>query len=286
MASTPKKWLMGCGIGCGAIILINLFLVTGGSLIMMKPFRKAIETREALDSHYDDQDNFTPAPDGAIPADRMEAFLRVRADLMSICGNFETSERNFASLDELDGVENPPKKEIFSKFWVVTKSVLSMGPMMGKYFQQRNEVLLTAGMGLGEYTYIYTLAYRDSLHCQTSRDEDIEVTLHVNSRIRGALREMARRQLAALETTLAMDTSSRFPSGGGSADESQLVSLQQEMERLDEDEYRLLWQDGFPPQIAMSLAPFRDRLHALFCGATVHLEFIRNEKFFIGIRGD
>ena len=83
--STSKRWLQGCGIGCGIVALLLVVAMIGGSLVVMRPFREAVQTRETLDERYGQQADFAPAADGAIPSDRLEAFVAVRTVLMAVC---------------------------------------------------------------------------------------------------------------------------------------------------------------------------------------------------------
>ena len=45
MADSGKKWLIGCGVGCGAVILLGILLSVGGSLYLMGPFNKAVDAQ-------------------------------------------------------------------------------------------------------------------------------------------------------------------------------------------------------------------------------------------------
>jgi hypothetical protein len=58
-----------------------------------------------------------------------------------------------------------------------------------------------------------------------------------------------------------------------------------EIEKLEADSERLPWQDGLPPAVAASLAPFRDRLDAGFCRETAGLELNQNRQRGLSIQG-
>ena len=69
------------GIGCGVILLIGILLAVAASLFTrdtMRGIDGTIEARTELDERFGETDRFTPWPDGAIPAERMETFLQVR----------------------------------------------------------------------------------------------------------------------------------------------------------------------------------------------------------------
>ena len=36
MAGSGRKWLIGCGVGCGAVILLAILLSVGGTFVMMR----------------------------------------------------------------------------------------------------------------------------------------------------------------------------------------------------------------------------------------------------------
>ena len=41
MAGAGKKWLIGCGAGCGGLILLTIVLSVVGSMWMMRPMNEA-----------------------------------------------------------------------------------------------------------------------------------------------------------------------------------------------------------------------------------------------------
>ena len=80
----------------------------------------------------------------------------------------------------------------------MTRDVFGMVPRLGEFFAARNGTLLDVDMGLGEYTYIYVMAYHDDL--QPGDDEDRGVMFGnegLNRRVHGAVTEMLRHQLTA-----------------------------------------------------------------------------------------
>jgi hypothetical protein len=48
MASTGQKWAIGCGVGCGLILLVTL--VAGGGTYLA--IRKVIKEGETIDQSY------------------------------------------------------------------------------------------------------------------------------------------------------------------------------------------------------------------------------------------
>ena len=60
VAGSGKKWLVGCGVGCGAVVLLGILLTVGGSLYMMKPFNKAVDAQKALEAEYGTRETYIP----------------------------------------------------------------------------------------------------------------------------------------------------------------------------------------------------------------------------------
>jgi hypothetical protein len=283
------NWKKGCGIGCGIVVALAVLAFAVSGLVFLKPFRAAIDTRESLDEKYGSQDTFTPPLDGAIPPHRIEAFLRVREQLQGLCLSYENSLKGMQSLERFDGEDEVPREELMKSFVQVIRSAAGMGPLMGKFFRERNRALLMAEMGLGEYTYLYALAYGDSLVVRRSTGEEVHLTNRVNRRIKTALQEMLRRQLMALEKEQASQPASGVVSANSLAAEAPtwLELLRAEIQALEGEGRYLPWEGALPTPIAVSLAPYRERLATVYCPHTVELELVRNRVFAgIGIHGD
>ncbi|MFH1842417.1 MAG: hypothetical protein ABIF77_04365, partial [bacterium] len=140
----------------------------------------------------------------------------------------------------------------------------------------RNEALAAAEMGLGEYTYLYVLAYRDILYSRTEQDSLVRIRSRISSRAQQVVREMLSRQLVAAQA------------GEETAETNdELIQLlTTEIEILSTDQARVPWADGLPPIFAGSLAPYQEELTGLFCEDTQEFELVRNRKRAFGIQGD
>jgi hypothetical protein len=275
MSETARHWRRGCGIGCVVILGLSVLLIGGGSLILMGPFRNAIETRQALVEQFGEDEDFTPTADGSIPAPRLEAFLQVREAVFATCGVLAEAHSHFEAMEQFDDQEEVDKGEVMKAAWQSVKAAMGMGPKMGHFFEVRNNALMTAGMGLGEYSYIYAVAYGSRT---LALDQD--ATLLGGSftrRVHHLLRKILQNQLDLMdaEGERWLDTEERY-------------LLKEEIDRLIEVDDALPWSGGVPPALAASLAPYEERLVALFCPDTVGMELIRNKKMAkgIGIRGD
>lgn len=275
MAKSKSSWLKGCAIGCGVAILLFIMLSVGGSLVMMKSYRDAIEIRETLAERHGDMNDFTPRPDGVIPADRLEAFLRVRRAVQEHCAEIGATEAGIEAMDRLDGQEQPAGIEILDAFGETAKSVFGMVPAMGRFFRARNAALLEVDMSLGEYTYVYVLAYGPTILGAEAGGEDATEEAYLSARVRETLRRQLRNRLAAMDE--------RGEEWGGTEERRLLV---EEITVLEDHTGRLPWCHARPPALQASLAPYETQLAELFCRDAVHLELTRNRSFGIGIQGD
>jgi hypothetical protein len=269
MSPGAKKWLTGCGIGCGVLVVLAIVGTIGGSLVIMGPFRDAIETREDLDARLGSQDDFTPAASGVIEPARVEAFLTVRAAIQPLCDEFARTNDQFERMDQLE--EDASKREAMVGVLGLTREVFGMVPRLGRLYAARNGALAEVEMGLGEYTYLFVLAYLDEIQA-FSTTESAFGGKAVNARLHTALRGMLERQLVAVPDD--------------QEHEAWRAELAGEVARLERDPDRLPWQNGLPEPIAASLEPYRDQLAAGFCAEALGLELNRNRTRGLSIHGD
>jgi hypothetical protein len=263
MADESKGCLKGCLIGCGLAVLIAVLIPIVGGFIMMKPFHSAIDTRESLEQRFGAEEDFTPSPNGAITSDRIEKFLQVRETLADVSGQIAAASAQMERMEEFDGEEDVSRSTILTEAFKTTKAALGLGPLMGKFFHTRNAALLEVEMGLGEYTYIYVVAYHEQLLDYEGEDE-LFGDRAVNRRIQQLLVQILENQLATLEAI-----------GAG---EDGITSLQYQISAMEEDSDALPWQDGLPDHIAGSVAPFRKQLDDLFFPAAATLDLMKNKS--------
>jgi hypothetical protein len=260
-----KKW--GClkqtAIGCVVLIVLAVVFPIVLGVMMMGPFNRAVDARSDIEERFGTQEAFVPPPSGAPAPDRIEAFLEVRRALSVTCSDFGHMEEQVKELESFDGQDEVSRLEVVKQALSTGKSMMGMGPLIGNFYETRNHNLLEAEMGLGEYTYIYVLAYREQI-LDPSEDLQLLGPRIVNRRVRRALVSMLGNQLQVLRDT------------GAAAKE--IAALENELAVLEEDSARILWQDGLPPTIADAIDPFRKQLDAVHCPATAPLELMLNEK--------
>ncbi len=281
MSTTGKKWLTGCGIGCGLFLLVLAGLGTFGYFAVRDVVDKAKDIdagRAAVDSVFGEPTDFTPSATGVVPGRRVEVFLDIREDMAP------WREQMDELLTTLDG-KGPGG--VLGKIRAGIKFV----PTIMSFINTRDQTMVASGMGLGEYHYLYCLTYYGLLDKDPAdgpgfslidenapQNEGVRVktrfahkdSVSVRDRRRRTLERMINRvqreilanQLAALQTDSLQTTEL-----AGWRD-----SLAAEVEAMNRNPLRLPWQDGLPDRISDSLAPYRDRLEPLYDPLTSGLE--------------
>ena len=265
MASTTQKWFIGCGIGCGLMILITAII--GGGIFfavkdVMKDGKAIDESNDAMVEAFGMPDDFTPSPSGAIASDRMEIFLAAREMTRD-------SRDNMAGiLNTLDDDSDEGEGGALAKI----KAGLSLVPAVLSFLNDRNNTLLEYGMGDGEYTYIYCLAYFSYLDKDLTDgpsfqmtgddgDDDGGVGWKVESgsggkKVRDKREKRIRRHMHELQMSFLMNQIA------GLDENSELVPvLEEERTAMNSAWRRMLWEEGLPPAIEASIAPYADQLN-------------------------
>jgi len=282
-----KHWLIGCGLGCGAIVLIFLVISAVGTFFLrdtMSGFDSAVETRETLDERFGAVREFTPPLDGAIPADRMEAFLAVRE---ANSPARETVAQAFESISttaqEARELESKPLLDKVRSIFGIVGSAADFGGDIAGFFDARNRAMLEHDIGMGEYTYIYVLAYYSWLERSPG---DAPGNARVNTRSgnisigrgRGAPQELGDIGNSRISSDVLSMLQNQLDALPEETDDSWREELAAEIEMLERDSDRLPWQDGVPAPILASLEPFRERLEAAYNPSTNAFELLRNKR--------
>lgn len=272
MAGSGKKWLIGCGVGCGAVILLGILLSVGGSLYMMRPFNAAIDVQKELVAEYGTREAYVPGPQGITP-DRLEAFLAVRRAVMPMCEEFRKIADSFAAMDELDkDGQEPSKGEVFKAVGGLTGNIFGMVGNMGKFTQLRNQALLDQGMGLGEYIWIYVLVYNSWKGHLPNQDIDGQSERGFSSSERMVLLRLVRNHAEALAEA-------------GLTEKSLL--WEKEAGVMERTEKGIPFKDGgLPEDLIRGFLPFEQELDRLYCEATSSFELNRIKKRGLSIHSD
>ena len=291
MASTARRWAKGCGCGCGLSLLV-LGLLGWGGFVYIKGIVQEGEQAEKVMAEVRERhgglSDFQPSPTGVLPPERVETFLRVRG-LMADTRRETEGSLSILSSDGPDGTEQVPGVLGELLKWGLgaakVEGATNLIPQVVGFISARGDALLEAGMGPGEYLYIYSIAYYSWLAKSPAdgpaftlvggdQDEDqgprggqdeFDVREQrrelVLTRLNRQLLPMLRRQLAALDEG---DTAS-----AGWRDE-----LAAEITAMENDRFRIPWRDGVPEPIAASLEPYRQQLRSSYSALCNSLEVI------------
>ncbi len=273
MSKTSSKVLTGCGIGC----LLAVVVIAGLGWMGYRWTRLAVEAVESagqsealLEERFGPVRDFRPPIDGGIPADRLELFLEVREELAAPREALAEAISGLAP-GEGGGVTGGLR---------TARAGAVMGPRALGFARVRNETLLSAGMGFGEYVWIYWLTY-DAWLGHPADDSTLHDIMAERSTADGSvqfhfgggmeperLTWRLRRDITAMLRNLDEDLAAGSESSGLRA----LVIA--ELEALEADPARIPWEDGLPEPFAVGLEPYRERLEATYSPATNPFELL------------
>jgi hypothetical protein len=282
MAGTGRKWAIGCGIGCGAFVLI-MALVIGGGIFAGKRIADRVdgveESFDAMKARFGNPESYTPPLDGRVPAGRMEAFFAAR----------EAMAPERLTLDETFAVLDGERGNIVNKI----RSGLQLIPSLMDFVEHRNVALTEAGMGLGEYQYIYTMLAFAVLHVDPAdgpgfslvsdeekqedggwrfrtNDDDSEEEVR-ERRAREVRRTVNRFQVRINENHLAAFATDPAEPAGLDRD-AWRAQLEAEQESLKSERLKLLWEDGLPDHLSEHYDYYRSRFEESYDPMTSILE--------------
>lgn len=267
MASTGKKWAIGCGSGCLLVLLVFGGIGTCGYLGVKQVVDRADDLEASLDElrdRFGPAESYVPAADGAITAAQLNTFLSAREDLVLRAAPLADI------LSTLDG-KGPSLAKI--------KAGVKLIPSLLEYVGRRGAVLLEHDVHPGEYAYLYSLVYfvwlehdpgdgpgfRISGNDNDNDDENIRWNINKSNgdEVRRDRAHSARRDLNALLEKILTNQREALARSGES-DSAWAAALDAELAALDDDRNRIAWQDGLPEQMLGALAPYRDRLAAAY----------------------
>jgi hypothetical protein len=240
-------------------------------------FQDTETSTELVEARFGDARDFCPRADGKIEADRIEAFLAVRDSISGIGTELEKTLRIIAG--EIEKAENKEIKPFKMVMKIVGKGFKAI-PLMVEFYRVRNYALLDANMGLGEYYYIYVLAYysylgklpedgpdfqlvgenkdgKNSWHFDGSNEDMDGYQEKVKSKRRiRVLKKINRLFLSMLNSQL------EELEQNSSLRQNRILKkkIKNEIQTLEEDQERIPWHDGLPEVIGSSLKPFQVRL--------------------------
>jgi len=255
------------GLGCGTVGILLLIALTVPAFWFGQTVWKAKQVEQAVNDALGEAPAFVPAPDGVVQAKRIEAFLRVRERVFESCSEFQTHLAEVIRLEELENDPDISKKEVLRQGFGGLKQVFRSGPVFLRFMEARNRALLEEKMGLGEYMYIYVLAYREQLQREEfSRFAQFEEA-YVGGRARRELAQILRNQQGALETGEMSPHQAKLAAG-----------LERQLAEMAKDEKPLPWEKELPQGIAEAFEPYATSLEALYCSGLAKVELSQKNK--------
>ncbi len=272
-----NKWLLGLGIGCGGLIVLGIIIGIFGYFFvrnMGQGFRDSEAMVKTLETKYGRPEAYVPDPRGAIEADRIEAFLAAREAMAPSRKAVEASFEDLVKAQKDREAEGRSARNAFQ----AVRTGMQMIPQVADFLRARAQALLDKEMGVGEYVYIYSVAYYSWLKKSPEDGPGIgnlgvglvrsegpnQDALEMNRDM--ILRRLHRTVLPMLENQLARLKAN--PAGGGPAGDAWAAALEAEVKAMSADRFRIPWQDGLPETLARPLRPFRERLEASYSGMT------------------
>ena len=285
MKKTTRGWLMGCGIGCGALVLIVVGLVVASGFIFrdaIQNFEQADQSMETLAERFGPISEFRPDADGAIRPERIEAFLAARESVAAERQEMDRSLTALSADSETEGGRSGRLPRLPTGVIGKTRAGVWLMHQLADFLRQRNEALMESEIGLGEYYYIYTLAYYDWLGKSPVDGPSFklvgergyvfeEIENLPESAVREYRTDVTRRNLNRLFLPVLRNQLNDLDAAEDPGElEPWRALLEAEILRLETDANRIPWEDGLPDVIAASLEPFRERLersYGVMCNA-------------------
>jgi hypothetical protein len=273
MSNTTTKVLAGCGVGC---LLFTVALV-GLGWMGYRWARTAAEVVEAaeraeiqLEAEYGLIGEFTPPVDGRIPTARMDVFLAVRESMTTQRVALVEAVTALAPTDGEGGTVGGFR---------AARAGINMAPRALEFARVRNEGLLEAGMGPGEYAWIYWLTYNawlghpvgeSLLHdiMEVRSESHGSVQMHFDGMDTERVTRRFRRDVVSMLRNL--DEALTEESAG--TELAELVAV--ELATIETDSARFPWEDGLPEAFAVGLDPYRERLEETYSPATNPFELL------------
>jgi hypothetical protein len=250
------------------IATIVFFLGTGIWFFVL-PIQQSKRLESNLVDRFDWATRYTPPANGVIQPDRLERFIRVREAVQANCRTFQNIMDNVIKLETLESDPNLSAGQKTSEGLESLKSMFSAAPSFLEFMDARNITLLNEEMGLGEYIYLYLAAYGEQLAQESQGRYADQDEAYLSPRARKEFVKILGNQLAALQAADQNATSLAL-----------ITELQAEMTALEDGSHASPWPDGPPAVTNESLAPFQDRLSALYCEGIVRVEILQKNKGF------
>lgn len=270
MTKTAWNWITGIAIGCAGILVVSALIGGVGYLFVRDVIQRADEMarlQEEVQSEHGGIDDYVPAIDGSIPADRMRAFLHVREYSAAVRDRLASSFDNIAA--DLNNVQQGGG--FLSVVRLFGRGV-DVVPHFTEFYTARSQALLETRMGLGEYFYIYSTAYYSFLDKPLEDGPGVLLVRDDGGRHQVPSEEVPLLRREQILKRIHRVVLRAFENGSTGARGPWRALLEQEMALLQKDSERIPWEDGVPAVLASSLEPFRSDLERQYLSLTNPLE--------------
>lgn len=261
-------WIKGCLTGCGVLLLLVVILLTFVCKQVKEMFGGLAEAEhsfEQLTREHGDFETYIPDAGVSVTAEQLERFLRIRES---------TAEDRTRLEDVFDSFDLTVDEELSGprKVWTVLTSIGGLMNPAGEYLAVRNEKLLQENMSMGEYSWIYGLAYYSWL----GHDVDAGPKLSIDGEARDIFEDSdspfsPRQQYRRYRRVIGALFENQIHAVPAS-DTERSDLLRRELGRFENDFRSVLWKDGLPEAAVTVLEPYRDRLEATWHQPTNLLE--------------
>jgi len=246
-------------------IAVVIFLLSSGVYFLISSTSETKRLEQDVNDRFGMAEQFVPEADGAVPADRLERFVRVRRAVHPACMELQQVMDGILGMASIEDDPDLPGDEAARRGITGMKSAIKAGSSMVRLMDARNSSLLEQGMGLGEYIYLYLAAYSDQLaDVASSPYAELEES-RVSNRTRTEFIRILTNQLDAL---------------GSGAEAEIRVALEEEIQSLKESKVSTPWPNGPLPKTRESLSPYRDELNGLYCDGVVAIELLQKNRGF------
>ncbi|MFA8344421.1 MAG: hypothetical protein ACEPO8_15710 [Rhodothermaceae bacterium] len=159
-----SKILTGCGIGCGAVVIILIIIGIIGYNFVSDKVEKIEEFETVindLEDQYENYDQYSPE-ENLLSEERFAIFMEIRDSIKIMSPDF-TYALSTISIKMEDADENEDKDNSFSEVLTMVNTGFSAIPEILEYFNYRHKMLEKYNMSVGEYYYYFTMTYYVSL---------------------------------------------------------------------------------------------------------------------------
>ena len=264
-----KKVLIGCAIVAGLFVLTLI----GGSVFVaswvkkeMPDFKQVEQSRDALLEQYGARDDYVPPLDGQVRPDRIEVFLAVRESLLTTRSNIAARTDAFFARAHGNQWDDRNFFEKMGEALNMARGGMGLFREGMEYVGVRANHLIAAGMGEGEYAYLYSLMVYSWLEWEPMEelgdDWFIEHDMEsVPEDFRTEYRRIVVRQLRNLRNALEENTART------SEDEALFEDVKEAVRAAREAPHIFPYQgEAFPKRWAAVLEPYRARFVATLPG--------------------